>query len=99
MKRVISQISSLNSAAARGGPEYPSRPLVRGGETTTPCVHHRSVRVHVRGRDLGSQLWTGMSRGVRRYSIGGGILFGGHTERSIIGVPLMSWRSLSISCV
>ena len=30
---------------------------------TMPCVHHRSVHVHVRGRDPGSLLWTTMSRG------------------------------------
>ena len=61
------QISSLSSVAL-------STPLdlVRGNATTMPCVNHRSVCVHFRGCDLGSQLWTATSRGVIRYSIGGG---------------------------
>ena len=32
VKRLRSQISSLDSVAVRGGPEDPSRPLGRGGD-------------------------------------------------------------------
>ena len=70
VKRMISQISSLSPVAVRGHPEHPSRPLVRGNAMTMPCVHHHSVRVHVRGRDLGSRLWTTMSRGACERMLG-----------------------------
>ena len=72
VKRMITQIPSLSSVAVRGRPEDPFRPRFRRDATTTPRLHHRSFRVHVRCRDPGGRLWTAMFRGVRGYSTGGG---------------------------